>query len=275
MRSLRRRLIGPDCRRRLCAGVTLAAYLTAALGVPLPAATAKDVSAPFPCQDHPCGCRTAEQCWTNCCCFTPEQRWAWARQRAVRPPDYAPRPSGHGWQTTRLRDRDCCRQAPNPGGRPTAPGRPVTPCCTGQGQGPSCCTAHAPGNACGPARPPADAQGPSCCTSSQQGGGEARPSPPAPAPRSERGQEGQSNPSQPGQKQPPSKGGARWGLGVAALSCQGQATLWAATGAALPDSPRVTWDPSLAPVGWLRCPENSPQSLPSTPPDPPPRTARA
>ena len=28
----------------------------------------KDQSAPFPCQNRPCGCKTAEQCWKKCCC---------------------------------------------------------------------------------------------------------------------------------------------------------------------------------------------------------------
>lgn len=46
-------------------------------------------SQPFPCQDSPCGCKTAVQCWTNCCCTTPAQRLAWARKNGVAPPQYA------------------------------------------------------------------------------------------------------------------------------------------------------------------------------------------
>src|SRR4051794_16978264 len=92
-------------RRRLWAGVTLVAYLLAALGVPLPASARKEPGVPFPCQDHPCGCRTAEQCWAACCCFTPEQRIAWAQAHHVQPPPYAEKPGGQSWRTTRLRDR--------------------------------------------------------------------------------------------------------------------------------------------------------------------------
>lgn len=44
---------------------------------------------PFPCQGCGCGCKTAEQCWTGCCCFTPSQRIAWAKANGVKPPDYA------------------------------------------------------------------------------------------------------------------------------------------------------------------------------------------
>lgn len=44
---------------------------------------------PFPCQHHACGCVSAEACWKNCCCFTPEQKLAWARKRGITPPAYA------------------------------------------------------------------------------------------------------------------------------------------------------------------------------------------
>ena len=101
--------------RRLCAGLVLVSYLTTSIGVPLPAAVAKDRSRPFPCQDHPCGCQTAEACWRHCCCFTPEQKLAWARAHHVEPPPYAEKPAAGGWHTVRLRDqaggaetRTCC-----------------------------------------------------------------------------------------------------------------------------------------------------------------------
>ncbi len=109
-------------RQRLAAAVALCAYLVAALGLPLPAAMPpRETGEPFPCMEHPCGCRTAEQCWTSCCCFTAEQRWAWARAHHVQPPAYAerPAPAAQGWNSTRLRDQGegksasrqgaCCR----------------------------------------------------------------------------------------------------------------------------------------------------------------------
>ncbi len=43
----------------------------------------------FPCQTRPCGCKSAHQCWTQCCCFSPAQRTAWAKQHQVTPPVYA------------------------------------------------------------------------------------------------------------------------------------------------------------------------------------------
>jgi hypothetical protein len=43
----------------------------------------KDRSRPFPCMDKPCGCATAEQCFSSCCCHSPAERLAWARARGV------------------------------------------------------------------------------------------------------------------------------------------------------------------------------------------------
>ena len=121
-------------QHRLCAGVTLFAYLVASLGLPLPAGAApKDAGQPFPCQDHPCGCRTAEQCWQKCCCFSPEDRFAWAREHNVQPPSYAERPAGNSWHSPRQRDlasKPCCSTH-----RSTQSER--TSCCKNHGQ-PTC-----------------------------------------------------------------------------------------------------------------------------------------
>ncbi|MFO0999901.1 MAG: hypothetical protein U0936_06175 [Planctomycetaceae bacterium] len=46
------------------------------------------MSQPFPCQNRPCGCRSAEQCWKKCCCFTNSQKVAWAKANRVDLPDY-------------------------------------------------------------------------------------------------------------------------------------------------------------------------------------------
>ena len=72
--------------RRATATVALLVYLLAVVGVPLPAGPKKDRSQPFPCMDRPCGCKDAAQCWTSCCCTTPRERLAWARQRGIEPP---------------------------------------------------------------------------------------------------------------------------------------------------------------------------------------------
>lgn len=109
-------------RFRLCVVSVGIAYLLAALEIPLPLFVAKRDSQPFPCQDHPCGCQTAEQCWRGCCCFSVEERWAWARAHQVEPPAYAEKPAepsaAQGWYTPKVRDRkrgapvekSCCRK---------------------------------------------------------------------------------------------------------------------------------------------------------------------
>jgi hypothetical protein len=82
--------------RRLCVAVVLVAYCVTALGVPISAAVEKDHSQPFPCQDHACGCRTADDCWGQCCCFPPGERLAWASSRGLQVPPQAIRLS-NGW----------------------------------------------------------------------------------------------------------------------------------------------------------------------------------
>jgi len=78
--------------RRLGAGLTLVAYVATIIGLPLTAPADKDRSRPFPCQNRPCGCRSAEECWRHCCCFSAEERLAWAAAHDVEPPEYAERP---------------------------------------------------------------------------------------------------------------------------------------------------------------------------------------
>ncbi len=53
-----------------------------------PNAPGKDDSAPFPCQDRPCGCMTATQCWKKCCCFSNAKKIAWANANHVQVPDF-------------------------------------------------------------------------------------------------------------------------------------------------------------------------------------------
>ncbi|HEY7157642.1 MAG TPA: hypothetical protein VH575_27045, partial [Gemmataceae bacterium] len=135
MRAFTRLRFWRALRYRLCVTGVGVAYLLAALDIPLPASVHKDTSQPFPCQNHPCGCQTAEQCWRHCCCFTPEQRWAWAREHGVEPPAYAEKPiekpaenpAPQGWNTVKLRDR--AKQETKPAAK-------------------SCCRASAPRSSC-------------------------------------------------------------------------------------------------------------------------------
>jgi hypothetical protein len=73
--------------RRLVAGISLANYLWLLVGLPLPVPAEKDLSQPFPCQHHHCGCANADQCWERCCCFSQAEKLAWARAHGVAPPE--------------------------------------------------------------------------------------------------------------------------------------------------------------------------------------------
>lgn len=74
-------------------GTLLALCLIAGL-FPIPvfhaaeAPVGKDASAPFPCLHRACGCRSAKQCWKQCCCFTNQEKVAWARSHRVEVPQY-------------------------------------------------------------------------------------------------------------------------------------------------------------------------------------------
>src|SRR5581483_2702215 len=225
--------------RRACAGLTLACYLATALNLPLPipAATRKSGDEPYPCQDHACGCQSAQQCWAGCCCLPPEQRWAWARERNIEPPAYAERPTSASWNTPRVRDQQetsapCCT-------RSTAGTKPERrPCCQQA------------------STRPAQAEPRPCCQN--------HPAPP-----------GKPDASTAPPKQADPKGGIRWGLVLSALKCQGNGTLWVGSGAALPAPPPLSWHPVPVNAGQLSWVDDTSDPVPTSPPSPPPRPAHA
>lgn len=72
--------------RRAVVMAALCAYLLTMLGMPVYPVTVPAVASggePFPCQHHRCGCSSLEQCRDRCCCHSPSQRLAWARQQGV------------------------------------------------------------------------------------------------------------------------------------------------------------------------------------------------
>jgi len=90
-------MIGCLAVRRAITWAMLGLYAVIASGLPLPLGglsvdseaagrlAEKDRSRPFPCMNKPCGCRSATQCFTSCCCHTPAQMLAWARNRGLEP----------------------------------------------------------------------------------------------------------------------------------------------------------------------------------------------
>jgi hypothetical protein len=136
--------------RRIMSGVVLVAYVAVAIGVPVPAYAIKDPGYSFPCQFHTCGCRTAEQCWRRCCCFSPEERFAWARAHHVEPPAYAEQPSSLGWNTIRQRDLACahsegpCACGKNHEDKQVPAAKSARTCCSAHAKSEPCTRTNSP-----------------------------------------------------------------------------------------------------------------------------------
>jgi hypothetical protein len=92
--------------RKLCAALTLLAYVTTAAGLPISQLPPKDRSQPFPCMDHACGCRSAEDCRRHCCCYSAEEKQAWARTHGLESPCCGEPQPARGWNNVRLRDQE-------------------------------------------------------------------------------------------------------------------------------------------------------------------------
>ena len=77
--------------RKAVAWSLLVCFCVAIFPLPLPSfeIASSELTESYPCKGGACGCKTAEQCWTSCCCNSPSQRLAWAVKRNVTPPAYA------------------------------------------------------------------------------------------------------------------------------------------------------------------------------------------
>ncbi len=78
-------------RRTAVALLLVGNHVVLALGLPLPLPAARSplsASEFFPCMNCSCGCRTAEQCWRHCCCYSMTQKLAWAKAHGVEPPAF-------------------------------------------------------------------------------------------------------------------------------------------------------------------------------------------
>lgn len=97
--------------------VTLAAMIACAVGIPLPiqhrGANSKSAAEPFPCMNCPCGCRDAETCWRDCCCYTQQEKLAWARDKCITPPAYVVAAAEREASAKKIvckKSESCCQQ---------------------------------------------------------------------------------------------------------------------------------------------------------------------
>jgi hypothetical protein len=220
----------------------LVAYLSTVAGFPVFGSSKKHGSHPFPCQEHDCGCTSAEECWTQCCCFTPEQHLAWAKEHAVEPPTYAVLPA-FGESEPAHADHECihCDEAK---------GHAATPCDvwaehSDESRG-SCIVGRESFNSRFPSVTAEQKQDPTgCCQQRPDAVGE--------------------------DVQVKATKGVRWMLTMNALGCRGFSTQWVASCSVAPPPPTLTWQPLWQPAGDL-CFRDLDISFRQTPPlDPPPR----
>lgn len=98
--------------------LALLGQLIALVGLPLPNASAKDLTSPFPCQHRACGCMSAADCWKSCCCFSAAERVGWAREHGVEPPAALVKEAEQ--------EHPCCHSSGNCSHGSTEPGKKPT-----------------------------------------------------------------------------------------------------------------------------------------------------
>lgn len=114
MGSSRRGTLRWNWQRRLISLSVLVSVCAALFPLPVgwQSRSVKDLSQPFPCQNRPCGCRSAQQCWKKCCCFTNAQTVAWAKAHQVQPPQAVLAAARRESSKTERRATTCCRTVP-------------------------------------------------------------------------------------------------------------------------------------------------------------------
>jgi hypothetical protein len=118
--------------------LTLVSQLFATFGFPLfpQSRGPKIASSAYPCQNRPCGCLTADQGWQgDCCCFTLEEKLAWAEENGIEPPAHVrPLVESRRGHPSAPKKKSCCSDADHP----PQPAVAATP---------TCCRPDAPGGA--------------------------------------------------------------------------------------------------------------------------------
>ncbi len=81
-------LIGMRPLRRPFVWLLMVQQIVAGVGVSMPRPAAGAHSGErYPCEDCGCGCRSAQQCWAHCSCFTLQEKINWARRNGVAVPE--------------------------------------------------------------------------------------------------------------------------------------------------------------------------------------------
>lgn len=92
-------------RRALIASMAIP-FVFACLGVTWTLGPRKDRSIAFPCMDRACGCHDAAGCKEHCCCFSDDEKLAWAVEHHVDPTPFVSR--SEGIRPACSEPRSCC-----------------------------------------------------------------------------------------------------------------------------------------------------------------------
>jgi hypothetical protein len=232
---------------RITAWTAILGYVLVASGLPLPLGTVspvesnspaakrlagKDRSKPFPCMDKPCGCASAEQCFSNCCCHTPAERLAWAKAHQVEPAVLVALERRVATAPSVAAKGSCCTS------------QPKNACCKSETK-PSCCGAK-------PGRPIGD--DPEVCRDYRS----LAANPEWPADDADDGEESR-------------RSSVKVVILRAMLACGGIVAQWSAIGMSLPPPPIVTCDQTAVPMGAVALRDEFSLSKRSAPDVPPPR----
>lgn len=97
-------------RYRALAIAVLFAHSLGTVGYPLiPRHAAVSDTIAYPCAGHACGCATSEQGWAgDCCCYTLEQKLAWADARGIEPPTHVRSTIAARKQAQQPKTKSCC-----------------------------------------------------------------------------------------------------------------------------------------------------------------------
>lgn len=106
--------------------------LTLAFGIPLPTFRPTSNFA-YPCQNRACGCISAEECWKgDCCCFTLEEKIAWAVTNGVEAPESARQMADARRDQAIAPKKSCCAASDKPSCCEDATKAPDCPHCAGK-----------------------------------------------------------------------------------------------------------------------------------------------
>ena len=87
--------------------IGLVSFCISVMPIPIVLPSVKSIDGQsYFCQDRPCGCASAEQCLTHCCCATLKEQLDWAEKKGVTPPAYAAKSTSEHPATKN--DKSCC-----------------------------------------------------------------------------------------------------------------------------------------------------------------------